>query len=100
MAGDDHIGESRRVASRLSALSRPDAIAHGIFAALASVVILLLVLFTYEMISNATLSLGRFGFGFLWTQTWAPVHEVFGVLPFIYGTLVTAGIAIVLSVSV
>jgi phosphate transport system permease protein len=42
-------------------------------------------------------SLARFGLSFLVTQTWDPVHQQFGALPYIYGTVVTSLIAIVLA---
>ena len=35
------------------------------------------------------------GFAFLWGTTWDPVHEVFGALPFIYGTILTAVTALI-----
>ncbi|HYM15268.1 MAG TPA: phosphate ABC transporter permease subunit PstC [Dehalococcoidia bacterium] len=37
------------------------------------------------------------GWSFLWTSTWDPVHEVFGILPFFYGTLFTAVSAMILA---
>jgi phosphate transport system permease protein len=39
-----------------------------------------------------------FGFGFLWSETWNPVKEVFGGAPAIYGTLVTSLIAMIIGV--
>jgi phosphate transport system permease protein len=45
-------------------------------------------------------SLARFGFRFLGTQTWDPVHKQFGALPYIYGTLVTSAIGIVIAGSI
>ncbi len=77
-----------------------DTVAHWTFAALASAVIVLLVWFTYQMVTNSLPSITRFGLGFLVTQTWDPVREVYGVLPFICGTLVTSAIAIALSVPI
>jgi phosphate transport system permease protein len=62
--------------------------------ALAMLVLLVTAGILLGIINGATLSLERFGLGFLTTQTWDPVREVFGALPFIYGTLVTAGIAL------
>lgn len=41
-----------------------------------------------------------FGVSFLWTQDWDPVNHKFGALIPIYGTLVTAGIALVIAVPV
>jgi phosphate transport system permease protein len=39
-----------------------------------------------------------FGWAFLWTSTWDPVAGHFGALPFIYGTLMSALIALVIAV--
>ncbi len=39
-----------------------------------------------------------FGWAFLWTSTWDPVAGHFGALPFIYGTLVSALIALAIAV--
>ncbi|MFA6091358.1 MAG: phosphate ABC transporter permease subunit PstC [Elusimicrobiota bacterium] len=38
------------------------------------------------------------GPGFLWGTTWDPVAEVFGALPFIFGTLVTSALALLIAV--
>ncbi len=43
-------------------------------------------------------SLKKFGWRFLVTSTWDPVAEVFGALPFIYGTLVSSILALLLAV--
>jgi phosphate transport system permease protein len=40
----------------------------------------------------------QFGFRFLLDRVWDPVFGHFGALPFVYGTLVTAGVAMVISV--
>jgi phosphate transport system permease protein len=39
-----------------------------------------------------------FGWSFLWTSTWDPVFMHFGALPFMYGTLATAAIALAIAV--
>jgi phosphate transport system permease protein len=39
----------------------------------------------------------RFGFGFLTGTVWDPVHQNFGALPFIYGTLVSSAIALLIA---
>jgi phosphate transport system permease protein len=38
-----------------------------------------------------------FGLSFIWTDAWDPVAGVYGALPFIYGTVVTSLIALVLA---
>ncbi len=47
---------------------------------------------------ESRLALGKFGFSFLWTSVWDPVEEVFGVLPFLYGTLVSSALALLMAV--
>jgi phosphate transport system permease protein len=45
-------------------------------------------------------ALGRFGFSFFTTSTWDNVKQQFGILPYIYGTLMTSAVAVVLGVPV
>jgi len=42
-------------------------------------------------------ALKEFGLGFLWTMEWNPVKNIYGILPQIYGTLVSSLVAIVLA---
>lgn len=39
-----------------------------------------------------------FGLAFLWTSTWDPVADVFGALPFLYGTTVSSLLALLIAV--
>lgn len=64
--------------------------------ALALVAIVGLVLF--ELLSQSRLSMSKFGFKFLTKTIWDPVAEDFGALPFIFGTLVSSLVALVLAV--
>jgi phosphate transport system permease protein len=48
--------------------------------------------------AKSTLSIRQFGFGFLTSREWDPVKSEFGALPFIYGTVVSSAIALVISV--
>ncbi len=43
-------------------------------------------------------SIRQFGFGFLWSREWNPVTSEFGALPFIYGTVVSSLLALLISV--
>jgi len=45
-------------------------------------------------------SIWKFGPAFLFTQTWDPVFENFGALPFIYGTLVSSFVALLLAIPI
>lgn len=50
------------------------------------------------LIAAAWPAIQRFGVGFFVTSTWDPVAEEFGVLPFIYGTLVSSALALLIAV--
>src|SRR6476646_10301037 len=52
----------------------------------------------FELITQSHLSMSKFGFKFLARSIWDPVAEDFGALPFIYGTLVSSFIAVLLAV--
>jgi len=66
----------------------------GIFAFL---VVLLVAAIGYELFKNSRLSIARFGFGFWRTKTWDPVAGEFGALPFIWGTLYSSFLALLIS---
>src|SRR3954464_12243994 len=53
----------------------------------------LIGLLTYVVVEKASLSIGTYGIGFLWHRTWDPVALHFGALNFIFGTLLTSGLA-------
>lgn len=50
-----------------------------------------------SMYNSAKASINKFGLAFIITKTWDPVKEQFGALTFIYGTLVTSIIAIIIA---
>lgn len=50
-----------------------------------------------ELLWGARLSLAHFGPAFLWSTAWDPVHDRFGAAPFLYGTVVSSLIALVLA---
>jgi phosphate transport system permease protein len=66
--------------------------------AMAMAVIVLIVLIAWELWSGSSLAIRKFGFHFLTTSTWDPVAEEFGALPFIYGTLVSSALALLIAV--
>ena len=67
-----------------------------LFYALAILAVVGLVL--YELVSKSQLSWHAFGFKFFLGQNWDPVNDQFGALPFIYGTVVSSLLALVLAV--
>jgi len=61
--------------------------------AMLGAIVLLLVVYAWP-------ALGRYGLSFLATTTWDPVFERFGAAHFVYGTLVTSAVALVLATPV
>ena len=53
-----------------------------------------------SMLWGGRAAFAEFGLGFLWSDAWDPVNQVFGALVPIYGTIVTAIIAMVIAVPV
>ncbi len=78
-------------------LRRNDRIA--LYASLAAglIIILLLAGILQQLITLSIPALRRFGFGFLTGTEWNPVREQFGALPFIYGTLGSSAIALLIA---
>ncbi|MFA6455631.1 MAG: phosphate ABC transporter permease subunit PstC [Bacteroidota bacterium] len=66
----------------------------------AAMVLLLIALMAYEMYATSTPSIQKFGWSFLTGTEWDPVMDVYGALPFIYGTLVSSLLALLIAVPV
>ena len=60
----------------------------------------LIALIGIELAGGSRLALQKFGWRFLITSDWDPVNDVYGALPFIYGTLVSSVIALVIAVPI
>jgi len=57
-----------------------------------------LALIVYELVLRSGPSWHAFGFKFFAGRDWDPVNEQFGALPFIYGTLVSSLLALIIAV--
>jgi phosphate transport system permease protein len=55
---------------------------------------------SWVIFQNAQPAIQKFGLGFLWGQDWNVGNLTFGALPYIYGTLVSSLIALLLAVPV
>jgi phosphate transport system permease protein len=75
-----------------------DEIAHLITLVFAASILLITSLLVIELWRTSHLSRAKFGWMFFWTRTWDPIFDNFGAAPFIYGTLVTSAIALVIAV--
>jgi phosphate transport system permease protein len=61
-------------------------------------VLLLLVLVLWELIKGSHLSVAKFGWKFLYSKVWDPNTDDYGALPYIYGTIVSSIIALLIAV--
>ena len=68
--------------------------------AMALTVFALIVLIGCELCHGSRLAMQKFGWHFLVTSNWDPVNDEYGALPFIYGTLVSSLIALVIAVPI
>jgi phosphate transport system permease protein len=75
-----------------------DEIAHLITLVFAAGILLVTSLLVFELWRTSYLSRAKFGWMFFWTRTWDPIFDNFGAAPFIYGTLVTSAVALVIAV--
>ena len=75
-----------------------DNVFHGLVLFCAFAIIAVVGLVLYELISKSQLSWHAFGFKFFLGQNWDPVNDQFGALPFIYGTIVSSLLALILAV--
>src|ERR1041385_340033 len=89
-------------ASAQERMARPSRLGDKAFEwvtlAMALTVVVLIILIGWQLWRGSTLAIQKFGFHFLTTSTWDPVAEQFGALPFIYGTLVSSFIALLIAV--
>ena len=91
--------KQRSVQQRMASLSRlGDKAFEWLTCGMALTVIVLIVLIGWQLWHGSLLAIRKFGFHFLVTSTWDPVADQFGALPFIYGTLVSSLIALLIAV--
>ncbi|HVU09309.1 MAG TPA: phosphate ABC transporter permease subunit PstC [Verrucomicrobiae bacterium] len=60
----------------------------------------LIFLIGYELAQGAKPSIQKFGWHFLVSSDWDPVNDVYGALPFIFGTVVSSIIALIIAVPI
>jgi phosphate transport system permease protein len=75
-----------------------DPAAHLLTMVVAATVLVLTAALVYQLWIQSAEARQAFGFGFLWTSEWDPNAGKFGALPFVYGTLMTSALALLMSV--
>jgi phosphate transport system permease protein len=79
-------------------LKHGDEIAHVITLMFAAGILLITSMLVYELWVNSHLSRTKFGWMFFWTRVWDPIFDNYGAAPFIYGTLITSAVALLIAV--
>lgn len=94
--------EKLQVVSRSRIGTRESLIGDRIFRSfvvLCAVAVLAIVgLIFFELVNQSHLSISKFGLSFLVKQIWDPVVQDFGALPFIYGTVVSSLLGLIIAV--
>ncbi len=67
-------------------------------AGFAGVILLATAALAWQLASESAETWKTFGLAFLWTSDWDPVADVFGALPFLYGTAVSSLLALLIAV--
>ena len=63
----------------------------------AFILLSLVLIMLYEMLRQSLPSIEKFGWGFITSQAWDPVQDDFGALPFIFGTLYSSLLALIIA---
>jgi phosphate transport system permease protein len=88
----DVLRSTRRVADRFG-----DLLLHALSAAAALFALALVVAIAWKLVDGAWPAVTHFGFGFVTDRVWNPVTNEFGALDFIYGTVYTSFLAVLIA---
>ena len=61
-------------------------------------VLAIVFLIVYELVTKSNLSWHAFGLKFFFSSEWDPVNDQYGALPFVYGTIVSSILALIIAV--
>lgn len=75
-----------------------DIVARWVVLVFAASIVLITVLLVYELWIGSAAARQRMGWDFLFSSQWDPVALKFGAVPFVYGTVITSILALLISV--
>src|SRR5579883_1097781 len=75
-----------------------DKVFTGSIVGCALIVLAILALIVWQLVARSQLSWHAFGWKFFWGQDWDPVNDQYGALPFVYGTVVSSLLALLIAV--
>jgi phosphate transport system permease protein len=87
-----------RARSLIRRFRADEQLAYLITLTAATTVFLITALVWYELFDQSAMARHKFGWSFLFTSTWDPIAGHFGALPFIYGTVMTATLALMIAI--
>ena len=98
MAAELEAGTGPRAPTPVQArvANRGDRLFRWAVTALALVILVLVVGIFLKLLESSWPAMNAFGLSFLWDTTWDPVFREFGALPFIYGTIVSSLLALLI----
>jgi phosphate transport system permease protein len=93
---------TKRVARLLGgdSLRLSDLLFRGFTMLLVLFVVVIIAGVAWILVSNSMPTIQQFGWSFLTNQAFDPVHNVFGVAPAIFGTLVTSAFALIFAIPI
>jgi phosphate transport system permease protein len=99
-AGARPIVETESSLKKMKKVLNGDFIFRGVTVLFAFSIILILLLMLYEMTHQSMPTIRKFGWNFITNSQWDAVSEDFGALPFIYGSVVSSILALLLATPV
>lgn len=94
----ERVSEIRSFLNAKSSGKLADGAFRGLMLVCALTIFLIVLLIVFVLVSNSKLSIHTFGWSFFKNSNWDPVSGDFGALPFIFGTVVSSILALVLAV--
>ena len=73
---------------------------HWLTLMMALAIFVLVLLIGWELVQGAKPAMQKFGWHFLVSSDWDPVNDVYGALPFIFGTVVSSLLALLIAVPI
>ncbi len=95
---DDGSSPIRRFLQSRGSSAGIDRVFAGIVVLCALTIFAIVALILFELIMRSQLSIAKFGMGFFFGQAWDPVSGNFGALPFIFGTLLSSLLGLLIAV--
>jgi phosphate transport system permease protein len=99
-AHDTEVAIRRRSWLPFADVNTGDRVFRLIAATFAAGAVVTLAVIVLQMTMASSASLSKFGLGFLTSSDWDPVHDKYGAVPFLYGTIVSSLAALVITVPV